>query len=120
MNEQEETGAPAPTGGEPAADGAAGQEDAKPRVRRARGRRGGRRHKSAAARAAGEPPPLVFSVSQNDWLNPCQCDQCQAIAKAEESEAGPLIDFVNFLADGVKDVVELKCSEFGENIVRHM
>ena len=52
MNEQEETGAPAPTGGEPAADGAAGQEDAKPRARRARGRRGGRRHKSAAARAA--------------------------------------------------------------------
>lgn len=58
---------------------------------------------SAAAKAAGSPPPQVFSVSQNDRLNPCQCDQCQAIAKAEESEAGPLIDFVNFLADGIKD-----------------
>lgn len=58
---------------------------------------------SAAAKAAGSPPPLVFSVSQNDRLNPCQCDKCQAIAKAEESEAGPLIDFVNFLADGIKD-----------------
>ncbi len=58
---------------------------------------------SAAAKAAHLPPPLVFSVSQNDWANPCQCDPCQAIAKAEESEAGPLIDFVNFMADGVKE-----------------
>jgi len=57
----------------------------------------------AAAKAEGAPPPLVFSVSQNDWLNPCQCANCQAIAKAEESECGPLLDFVNFMADGIKD-----------------
>ena len=57
----------------------------------------------AAAKAANLPPPLVFSVSQNDWANPCQCEPCQAIAKAEGSEAGPLLDFVNFMADGVKD-----------------
>ena len=57
----------------------------------------------AAARAAGAPPPLVFSVSQNDCLNPCQCDTCQALARQEESECGPLLDFVNFLADGIKD-----------------
>jgi hypothetical protein len=56
----------------------------------------------AAAKAAGAPPPLVFSVSQNDCLNPCQCGNCQAIAKAEESECGPLLDFVNYLADGIK------------------
>lgn len=31
----------------------------------------------------------------------CQCAACQAIAKAEESEAGPLLDFVNYLADGI-------------------
>ena len=54
------------------------------------------------ARARGAPPPLVFSVSQNDCLNPCQCTNCQAIAKAEESECGPLLDFVNHLADGIK------------------
>jgi hypothetical protein len=57
----------------------------------------------AAAKAAGDLRPLVFSVSQNDWRNPCQCINCQAIAKAEESEAGPLLDFVNYLADRVKD-----------------
>ena len=57
----------------------------------------------AAAKAAGSPPPLVFSVSQNDCLNPCQCENCQAIAKREESECGPLLDFVNYLADGIRD-----------------
>ena len=57
----------------------------------------------AAAKAAGAPPPLVFSVSQNDCLNPCQCANCQAIAKTEESECGPLLDFVNYLAEGIKD-----------------
>ena len=56
-----------------------------------------------AAKAAGAPPPLVFSISQNDCLNPCQCSNCQAIARGEESECGPLLDFVNFLADGIKD-----------------
>ena len=57
----------------------------------------------AAAKAAGSPPPLVFSVSQNDCLNPCQCENCQAIAKREESECWPLLDFVNYLADGIRD-----------------
>jgi hypothetical protein len=57
----------------------------------------------AAAKEQDLPPPLVFSVSQNDWLNACQCDKCQAIAKAEGSESGPLLDFVNYMADGVKD-----------------
>lgn len=57
----------------------------------------------AAAKAANLPPPLVFSVSQNDWNNACQCDKCQAMVKVEGSEAGTLIDFVNYMADGVKD-----------------
>ncbi|OIO97617.1 MAG: hypothetical protein AUJ92_03225 [Armatimonadetes bacterium CG2_30_59_28] len=58
---------------------------------------------AATARAQGAPAPDVFSVSQNDWDHHCECDNCQAISKAEESEAGPLLDFVNFLADGIKD-----------------
>ena len=56
----------------------------------------------AAAKASGSPPPLVYSVSQNDCLNPCQCTNCQALALAEESECGPLLDFVNYLADGIR------------------
>lgn len=57
----------------------------------------------AEAQEAHLPPPLVFSVSQNDWQNPCHCGACQALAQAEGSEAGPLLDFVNFLADGIRD-----------------
>lgn len=49
------------------------------------------------------PNYLIYSVSQNDWRNPCQCDKCQAIAKKEESESGPVIWFVNQVADRIKD-----------------
>ncbi len=49
------------------------------------------------------PPPLVFSVSQNDWQGQCRCDACQAIARAEGSEAGVMLDFVNYLADAIRD-----------------
>lgn len=44
----------------------------------------------------------IISVSQNDCHNPCQCDRCQALAKAEGSEAGPLIAFVNAVAEEVE------------------
>lgn len=54
------------------------------------------------AKAADLPPPQVFSVSQNDNRNHCQCDSCRAIALAEGSEAGPLLDFVNFLAASIR------------------
>ena len=57
----------------------------------------------AAASKEGRPAPRVYSVSQNDWGGMCECPACQAVAKAEGSEAGPLLDFVNYVADAVKD-----------------
>ncbi len=54
-------------------------------------------------RFRAQPDLRMVDVSQNDCYNPCQCDQCQAIAKAEESEAGPLIWFVNQVADAVRE-----------------
>ncbi|NIA30455.1 MAG: DUF4838 domain-containing protein [Actinobacteria bacterium] len=48
------------------------------------------------------PQYLIYSVSQNDWHNPCQCDQCQAIVKKEGSEAGPMIRFVNQVAERIE------------------
>lgn len=48
------------------------------------------------------PAPVVFDISQNDWGGMCQCDRCQAVARAEGSEAGPLIEFVNAVADAIK------------------
>jgi len=57
----------------------------------------------AQAQKQGTPPPTVFDISQNDWGGMCQCPKCQAIARAEGSEAGPLLDFVNHMADAIKD-----------------
>ena len=60
---------------------------------------------TSRAKAADEqrPAPTVYSVSQNDWHGWCQCDNCQAISKAEGSECGPILDFVNYMADGIRD-----------------
>ncbi len=48
------------------------------------------------------PQYLIYSVSQNDCHQPCQCDTCQAIAKREGSESGPLLWFVNQIAENVE------------------
>ena len=49
-----------------------------------------------------QPEYLIYSVSQNDWYNPCQCNKCQSIVKQEGSESGPLIRFVNKVAEAVE------------------
>ena len=49
-----------------------------------------------------KPEYLIYSVSQNDWLNPCQCDACRAIVEREGSESGPIIWFVNQVAERVE------------------
>jgi hypothetical protein len=48
------------------------------------------------------PQYLIYDVSQNDWDNPCQCDKCQAIVKREGSESGPVLWFVNQVAQAVE------------------
>jgi len=57
----------------------------------------------ADAERAKRMPPLDFDISQNDWGGMCQCDDCQAIVRREGSESGPLVDFLNFVADAVCD-----------------
>jgi len=47
------------------------------------------------------PQATIFSVSQNDWQNYCECAACKALAEKEESQAGPLIHFVNAIADDI-------------------
>ena len=48
------------------------------------------------------PDYLIYSVSQNDWRNPCQCEKCQAIVDREGSQSGPIIWFVNQVAEAVE------------------
>jgi len=50
------------------------------------------------------PQATIFSVSQNDWHNYCQCPKCKALDEKEGSHAGSLIHFVNAIArDIAKD-----------------
>lgn len=42
-----------------------------------------------------QPEAFVFSVSQNDWHNYCECDACQAVAKREDTQMGPVLQLVN-------------------------
>ncbi len=41
----------------------------------------------------------IISVSQNDSWGSCDCPQCAAVAKAEGGNSGPLLNFVNAVAD---------------------
>ena len=47
------------------------------------------------------PDATIFSVSQNDWHNACECPACKAIDDAEGSHAGTMIDFVNHVASAI-------------------
>lgn len=49
------------------------------------------------------PECVVFSVAQNDNKLRCQCEKCKALEKEEESPAGPVIHFVNKLADLIRE-----------------
>ncbi|MEI2724233.1 MAG: DUF4838 domain-containing protein [Verrucomicrobiota bacterium] len=48
------------------------------------------------------PEATIFSVSQNDAFNNCQCDQCKAVDDAEGSPAGSLLKFVNAVAEAIE------------------
>ncbi|HPG66911.1 MAG TPA: DUF4838 domain-containing protein [Candidatus Hydrogenedentes bacterium] len=49
-----------------------------------------------------DPDAFVFSVSQNDWGNYCQCAKCQALAEAEGSQMAPVLHLVNRVAEAVE------------------
>jgi hypothetical protein len=48
------------------------------------------------------PEANIISVSQNDTINNCQCDQCKATDDAEGSPAGSLLKFVNAIAEVIE------------------
>ena len=47
------------------------------------------------------PDCRIFSVSMNDWYNPCECPSCRSVDEAEGSSAGSVIRFVNAIADNI-------------------
>jgi len=58
--------------------------------------------KNLAAQLRANPGATIASVSQNDWHGNCQCLQCAAIEKEEESPAGLLLRFVNAVAEDIE------------------
>jgi Domain of unknown function (DUF4838) len=57
------------------------------------------------------PDCTVFSVSQNDCFNQCECPKCQEVAKREGSQMGPVLQLVNCVAEGVE-------KEFPDKVVQ--
>jgi hypothetical protein len=49
------------------------------------------------------PKASIISVSQNDFMARCECKQCKAIEDEEGSACGPLLRFVNAIADDIRD-----------------
>ncbi len=50
---------------------------------------------------AAEPDATVFSVSQNDWANDCECEPCQELVTREDSRMAPVLHLVNRVAEVV-------------------
>ena len=64
---------------------------------------------AAAARralelAAADPTASVVGVSQMDWGGFCECAACRAVREEEGSVAGPLLRFVNGVAERIEAV----------------
>ena len=57
--------------------------------------------KKVLERIARNPDDANVSVSQNDSNNYCRCEPCSAITEREGSAMGPLLGFVNAVADEV-------------------
>ena len=58
-------------------------------------------------------PPRVYDISQNDvYDGHCKCANCQAIVAREGGESGPMIDFINAIAEGIeRDYPEYSCPD---------
>lgn len=52
-----------------------------------------------------QPDKKVWSVSQNDNPTYCECEHCMKIIEEEESPAGPVIRFVNQVAEHFPDKI---------------
>ncbi len=52
----------------------------------------------------GAPPPVVYDISQQDAVsNMCRCHACKEIIEREGSESGPNVEFINAIADAIRE-----------------
>ncbi len=57
--------------------------------------------KNAIEALRKNPDAKFISISQNDWYGFCTCENCNKIAEEEGSQSGPLIVFVNKVAEDI-------------------
>lgn len=63
--------------------------------------------------AGNYPPPIIYDISENDNPNSCQCKDCAELTKKDGSAIGPLIDFINYIAEDIrKDYPEIQIRTF--------
>lgn len=59
------------------------------------------------------PAPGIYDISHNDNVDKCECEECLKFAEKEGSYSGLMIDFINELADGIKEEYpEIKLQTF--------
>ncbi len=58
--------------------------------------------KVALERLRAQPSAGFISISQNDWYGQCQCAACRVVEAEEGSPSGPLIRFVNAVAEAIE------------------
>ena len=58
--------------------------------------------KNAIEALREDPGAKFISISQNDWHGFCTCKKCSKIAEEEGSQSGPLIRFVNAVAEEIE------------------
>ena len=58
--------------------------------------------KNAIEALRNNPGSKFISISQNDWAGYCTCEKCNKVAEEEDSQSGPLIRFVNAVAEDIE------------------
>ena len=67
-----------------------------------------------------DPTSGIISISQNDWHGACQCAKCAALQEDEGSASGPVIHFVNAVAEAIEqEFPEMLVETLAYSYTRH-
>ncbi len=62
-----------------------------------------RRKQAESLKDKGFVPSRIFYVTPNDTAWNCQCPTCKAFTEKEGTDSALMVDFINSIADGIKD-----------------
>ena len=58
--------------------------------------------KNAIEELRRNPDAKLISISQMDWYGPCMCEKCSKVVEEEGSQSGPLVYFINAVAEEIE------------------